>query len=230
MSQEGPSHVEAVRPPVIGQALPQEGWKALLSDWMSGMDEFIRICRETRSGEDLPFWYNEYSNAGFLATTVWKLGGVAIQEYGVDRLSAECARESKGRCDLWFCLPKYGMEYVIEAKFTYAPTLDYATKAFDRLVKQAHDQIRTCRPSSRKICQHMAVVFICPYNQSAAESRDILLGLYECFQQLEDSRRVLAFYQAPPGSKTDHVDERDGVRYYYPGVILIGQLLEQATG
>ncbi len=206
----------------VGQGLPQAGWHQLLESWSDVMTRFIKTAKGSSSGEDIPYWYNEYSNVGFLAAAVWKLGGVAIQEYTVDRV-AEDAKKSKGRCDLWICLPEFGMEYAIEAKFSCKSTPESAIKDCRERMNEAMAQIRTYDPTKREACQQMAAVFMAPYNQSASDAESILDVLWEAFSGGSmNPNSVCAVYRPPVGSNVE--DEEKGIRSYYPGVALFAQL------
>lgn len=209
----------------IGKDLPhQEGWRKLLESWFQVMTDFITATEQSHGGHDLPYWYNESSNKGFLAAAVWKMGGVTIQEYTVDKTALDqTTGRYPGRCDLWIRLPALGMEYAIEAKFGWVLGAEGAENRRRDLVSQAETQILAYDPTKRKDCPHMSAVFLSPYKQSAGDAEDLLKEIFQTFSQPMDSRSCCAVYYAPLGSKTDHV-WKDGVRYYYPGVVLFVRL------
>lgn len=211
--------------PIIGDGFPnKEGWASLLEAWFKMMDDFVEVSRESQSGEDVPYWYNEYSNRGFLAAAVWKLGGVSISEYTVEKV-AEGTRIPQGRCDLWFCVPKLDMEYAVETKFGYVQSVDAAENTFRKLAEGAKDQIRTYNPEKRKKCQHITAVFLSPYNQSLTTAREILDELYKRFSLSVRTRpdSLCAVYEPPLGTVTED-RWTDGILSHYPGVALLAQL------
>lgn len=63
------------------------------------MKRYIKVSKN-----DLPYWYGEKANSGFLASVAWRMGSVAIEEYCVDRKYGR--KKVEGRCDLWIRFKK----------------------------------------------------------------------------------------------------------------------------
>ena len=214
--------------PVIGQDLPR-GWTEFLEAWFEVMTRFISASSVSRSA-DIPYWYNERSNAGHLAAAAWSLGGIAIQEFTVERGEEgrdELTRKARtGWCDLWIYVPTLGLEYDIEAKFQWLYSLKGGQTACEKLVGQAVDQIRDYAPEKKRPCDSMAVCFLPVCNKSKSEAEATLDELEAWFAtDYARSDNLLAIYKAPLGVAVDHVYSQDGVRYFYPGVALYGQLV-----
>ncbi|MDP2749745.1 MAG: hypothetical protein Q8O89_02855 [Nanoarchaeota archaeon] len=107
--------------------------KKLLREWKLILGHYIEI-----SQEDLPYWYNERVNTGFLAVAAWKLGGIAIEEYSVKRHHGK--RKSQGRCDLWFKIDN--LDFSIECKQVWPSIFsDKAAKNIKRALKDASKQL-----------------------------------------------------------------------------------------
>lgn len=215
----------------IGQGLPREGWTKLLKAWFDVMGRFIQESPTSKSGGDLPYWYNERSNAGNFAAAAWSLNGIALQEFTVDRgedgRSELITKARTGWCDLWVHIPSLGdFEYDIEAKFKWVRTLDEAQKACEKLAGQATKQIRDYAPQKKRPCDSVALCFLSVYHKSQSEAEALLDDLETWFNsECARSDNLLAIYKAPIGVKIDDVYSKDGVRYFYPGVALYGQLV-----
>ena len=215
----------------IGKGLSQEGWTKLLQAWFDVMTRFILETPKSKSTDDLPYWYNERSNAGNLAAAAWGLNGIALQEFTVERGNSgrpELVSKTKsGWCDLWVQIPSLGdFEYDIEAKFAWVKGLSEAQKACERLVDDAVIQIGDYAPRKKRPCDSMALCFLSAYHKSRSEA-EVLLDDLEVWFKSEYTRpdNLLAIYKAPIGAKMDDVYSKDGVRYFYPGVALYGQLV-----
>ena len=68
----------------------------VLNKWIDINIEYI----EKYQFSDAMFWFNERANIGALAGAVWRLGGVALEEYSTIKGKGE--GEYKGRNDLYF--------------------------------------------------------------------------------------------------------------------------------
>lgn len=215
----------------VGQGLPREAWTRLLEAWFDVMARFIQESPTSKAGRDLPYWYNERSNAGNFAAAAWSLNGIALQEFTVERgedgRNELIPKSRPGWCDLWVRIPALGeFEYDIEAKFKWVQTLNDAQMACEKLVGQATKQIRDYAPQKKRPCDSMALCFLSAYNRSQSEAEALLDDLEAWFNS-ECARpdNLLAIYKAPIGSNIDDVYGKDGVRYFYPGVALYGQLV-----
>ena len=86
-----------------GRSLPLN----LLRAWADVCADYQRIVG------DLPWYYHERAQIGFLAAAAWRLGGVALEEWRTDKISHD-GPSRNGRGDLWVQL-KSGAWH-IEAK------------------------------------------------------------------------------------------------------------------
>lgn len=75
------------------------------------------IAAESEGGQidDCTFWYKERPQIGLLAAAVWKSGGIALEEYGVQKKRE--SDQARGRGDLYL---KVGRErFECEAKYVW---------------------------------------------------------------------------------------------------------------
>lgn len=206
----------------IGSDLPGHAWEVFLQKWFELMDRFINVEQDNQRDVDLPYWHNEYSNAGNLAAVAWALGGVALQECSVNKGQEENAT-TKGRCDLWIRIPALGFEYVLETKFAWVPTLSAAHNAFKRLSEFGSNQIRNYSTGMKK-CPRMTACFLSVYSQSEADAREILRDLRRDYDQRQQPTSLLAIYEPPLGTRIDY--EENGRKDFYPGVALLAQMAQ----
>ncbi len=141
----------------VGAAIPFRGvWEQLLGEWGAVLDRYMAQGQDMNAwvrqqGGDLPYWHEkETTDLGFLAAAVWRLGGVALQEYEVTRLS------NKGAADLWFKLQ--GLSCQIEAKGTDSSSVqpDPCTEALN----EARSQL-VIPPDERADMEKWGQVLIC---------------------------------------------------------------------
>jgi len=74
----------------IGANVPEPGtWQRLLFHWCAVLNRYF----EWEGEDDLPHWHNERAQIGFLAAAVWRMGGVALEEYCTDREATEVSKK-----------------------------------------------------------------------------------------------------------------------------------------
>ena len=88
--------------------------RPILIQWIHNIHNYCNQYhnKEKPAEKDAPYWYNERATLSTLAAAVWKLGGIALEEYKAKKMTKR--EEWKGRVDLWFQLKR--KMYVIEAK------------------------------------------------------------------------------------------------------------------
>jgi hypothetical protein len=93
----------------------------LLRAWIRAQNHYLKMLNH----EDFPWAYNERASLSLLAAAAWKSGGVALEEYSVEkrRLRADGQRRKidrykMGRCDLYIQL-RSGLEMLFEAKHAW---------------------------------------------------------------------------------------------------------------
>jgi len=192
-------------------------WKPLIEAWWDVMDHYVKVSRG-----DLPYWWNEAGNVSFLAAAAWKIGGVAIQEYCVDRGQE---RPSKGRSDLRLYIPNIELECEMEAKVSWATCLDMAFKDVRASIGQASGQLKALLKDSYRAPVGIALCFVCPMVRSSLDGQPIFKGLLDAFEsESETEPAFLAVYEPPIGINLEDEDRTYG-KCFYPGVALWGQVV-----
>ena len=181
------------------------------------MDHYVKVSRG-----DLPYWWNEAGNVSFLAAAAWNIGGVAIQEYSVDRGQE---RLSRGRSDLRLYIPNLELECEMEAKVSWATGLDMALKDVHASIGQASGQLKALLKDSYRAPVGIALCFICPMVRSSLDGQPIFKGLLDAFESERQTEPVfLAVYEPPIGVHLEDEDRTYG-KCFYPGVALWGQVV-----
>ena len=86
----------------------------LLPDLWQKWHEVTSAYSDKHGNDDVFWWYRERTWVGFLAAAVWRLGGVALEEYACKKSGGKLGR---GRVDLYFNLEKEG--FIAEAKHVW---------------------------------------------------------------------------------------------------------------
>jgi len=181
------------------------------------MDHYVKVSRG-----DLPYWWNEAGNVSFFAAAAWKIGGVAIQEYCVDRGQE---RPSKGRSDLRLHIPRLALECAIEAKVNWATNVETVLKDVRASISQASGQLKALRKDACRAPVGIALCFVCPLVRSSLDGQPIFKGLLHAFESERGVDPVfLAVYEPPVGVQLEDEDSTYG-KYFYPGVALWGQVV-----
>lgn len=191
--------------------------------------------------KDVAYWYNERANVSLLAAAVWTLGGVAIEEFTVNRrrsaVGSQDQRSSRqGRCDLWFQICNF-----LEAK-TVWPNDSKDADAFKRILKrklkEAKRQLKTLPEDEIKDAHGLlAVCFVVPeVNQTESPNGSInsfynLASSALCQpsrkKSFENKYFVAAYEVTREGEETGKLSPPRYDDFYYPGVVLVGVLVEE---
>jgi hypothetical protein len=134
-----------------------EPLRPIFKSWFSILKEFGK-----KVPGDSPFWYRERPQVGFLAAAAWRLGWVALEEWGTEK--GPHREPSSGRNDLRIRRGKH--EWFLEAKHTWCDidgdeegNLKTLTKALQAARRSARMLIL---PRPRGMVQKVAVVFVSP--------------------------------------------------------------------
>lgn len=209
----------------IGSNLSErEVWQRLIVKWRTLMYDYIERYN-TKEGideeeKDLPYWYDERTNGGFLAGAVWSLGGSVLEEFPVDRDSG--SDKSKGRCDFWIGIDS--LMCYLEAKkipsYRAEETIAQIEDALNKAKAQL-EQIKDCKVG-------IAICFVVPQlkepitkSSAQEEARRIFNGIEEKFNT---ENNIVATYFSPDNAQFE--DLKYGG--YYPGVALVGELITVA--
>jgi hypothetical protein len=83
--------------------------RPILNGWVRLQKDYIHKVKN-----DLPWWYLERPQIGFLAGAVWRAKGIALEEWATKK-GEKRHKTKNGRNDLW--LQHEGREWYIEAKY-----------------------------------------------------------------------------------------------------------------
>jgi hypothetical protein len=157
---------------------------------------------EEREEQDIPFWYGERSQVGFLAAAVWCSGGNALEEYGKKK-----DRPRKGRCDLF--IKFRGKSFECEAKFVRAQS------KVSQMLKSASDNARESIESGQT---GLALLFWGPCFPKL-EDRNYQRYIRRWKSKLQRLRwDALVWIGAKPGQALQLAGDK---RYCYPGMFLL---------
>ena len=131
-----------------------EPLRPILGSWYHVLKTYIK-----RVEGDLPFWYLERPQVGFLAIAAWRTGWAALEEWGTKKSSQR--NQLHGRNDLWIGRGK--IEFFIESKHTWCDIHNGKAKMKKALAKalvsaEVSAKELTCEPPAKKI----AAVFVTP--------------------------------------------------------------------
>jgi hypothetical protein len=130
----------------------------VVRQWLRNVE---RISRDWQSVGDLPWSYTERPLLSIFAGGVWKLGGVAVEEYVSQKRGRDGRRvPSTGREDLYFALG--GREFKAECKHLWsAATRASPDATVVRLkLREAVDDARRCSADGQR---RLGILFATPY-------------------------------------------------------------------
>jgi hypothetical protein len=189
---------------------------------------------EKRYRNDLPYWYSERTNIGFLGLAAHDLKGYPIQEYPTLKRKR---KKGHGRADLYVRFPG-GWSYDIEAKQAWPKINGKCVKSSTKgALERAEDDCRDMDKKARS-GKGLAVAFVCPYG----ELNDIDIDHLNRFenQMKEVEKELVEKGSAPDFIAIHQVDfkhskeltvempkiwREHGKRYWYPCVAIVGKVM-----
>ncbi|MFN2541658.1 MAG: hypothetical protein ABR514_05750 [Chthoniobacterales bacterium] len=129
------------------------GFMPLLKAWLATLRDYT-----SATGDDYAWHYHERAFVGFLAAAVWRMGGVALEEWRTDK--GPSANPRKGRCDLYLYRRRH-YEFQIEAKHMWSrATSRQGTGAIEEKLTRAVTAANDLQcPRKQKI----GILFVAPY-------------------------------------------------------------------
>ena len=204
----------------VGEKVKKEAtWKKLILCWRDVLNQYLK----SEKRYDIPHWHIERSHTGFLAAAVWNMGGVALEEYSVERrrIKRRKRRSGKsGRCDLYFHVA--GLDCSVEAKHDWTgEDSDKCERRIKRKLGAAKRQLCELPAKERASCG-LAVCWAVPYLQSDAKNDTEVLE--RIASRFEDADSIVAVYHVP--LKDRQVCEREyDKQHTHPGVVFIGRFI-----
>lgn len=158
----------------------------LLPDVWQKWQEVTSAYSDRHGNDDAFWWYRERTWIGFLAAAVWRLGGVALEEYACKKSGGKLG---KGRVDLYFNLEHEG--FIAEAKHVWMGRtqrkdglVEFCKKGLQRSEKDVLNV-----PGSERL---LAVLFISP--TVAADDSTKNDSLSALIENLKKSRSDINFH------------------------------------
>lgn len=204
----------------IGEKIPRKDvWDRLIDRWYILMDKAIErynIEELNEERKDLPYWYDEGTNVGFLTGAIWLEGGIVFQQLPVDKIFE--GNRSKGRGDFLFEIDNF-ICYV-EAKRDKPGSSNGAVEKIIIKLDESKEQLKNIENRNGI---SMAICFVVPELKSLSNA-NALNDTNDIFDKIKrgfmGDNYVLASY-IPQGNIKIKYEE-----YYYPGVALVGELIE----
>ncbi len=210
---------EIVSISAIGRGVPRwKLWQPLLEEWAKGLVRFANLV-------DLPGWYPERSQTGFLAAAVWRLGGkaCAVEEY------IWSGRESKedSPIDLWFQVDGYSI--CVEAKkrtLNEASDNDKVRKALDLAQSQLEGRDHTQANLGMAIC--FAALNVQPSGSPEQDCEHVRQLGQVLAEEWKPPKHVVGISWIP--AKIRQERRHVGRRQRFPlGLALVGRVVWQNT-
>jgi hypothetical protein len=207
----------------VGQRIPEsETWLSLLDHWCAILNQYL----DRMEGDDLPQWYNERSHTGFLTAAVWKMGGIAVEEFSTSRKHndlSEDGESSPGQCDLYFSLDN--LDCVVEAKREWISgyTKQDAQRIKARL-KEATIQLRTI-PKTERADHGIALCWAIPWVRTNSNTEGS--SLMDFAAQFLGQSNLVSVYYVDPASRRAAESRYEKNGRTYPGIILIATALNK---
>ncbi|MGD9969155.1 MAG: hypothetical protein AB7S65_01745 [Sulfuricurvum sp.] len=135
-------------------------WLEIINQWIQNNIDYL----EKHNFDDAAYWHNEMANISCLSGAIWKLGGVAVCEYTIDKDTCKNGKltqgeDLNGRADLYFMMEK--KRYLVEAKYIRAKTIENGN-----IQNAMHTALKNCQHCRENGLDHkMAMVFAAPNTQ-----------------------------------------------------------------
>lgn len=200
-------------------------FKILFKEWHRLLVDFEQVLRKYH---DIPYWYNEWTNVGILATAAaFVKDTLALQEYTVQRGGAK--GRVQGRADLWLHA-RGGRSYDFEFKIVYPSIRSTRTALIKLRLKKASADIRSL-PRPLDASWGVALVFVVPGlpTTPAPETWDI--KVWKAFVDHGRDPQLLggdfvAIHRAADGV-VHKVAKSSPTAGFHPGVAALGRVVRR---
>lgn len=139
---------------------------AMLKEWIKVNEHYVNV-----HGDDACWWYNERATLSSLAGAAWRVGWLALEEYGTtkgdgSRDAATGKPKSKyGRCDMYVTAGDFrsSSSYSVEAKQIWRPIGPYVANPIEMLEESLKDAWKDAgKLSKEEADKRLAITFIVP--------------------------------------------------------------------
>ncbi|MBB1488633.1 hypothetical protein [Oceanospirillum sediminis] len=209
----------------VKQKRKLDHWSPILEEWILATE---RYCRMTE-GEDAPYLFTELANVGIVSASIWRCGGIALQEYQAEK-GAKHRPKWNGRVDLW--LKTTTVEQLLEAKMLTI-SMDARRELADVISGELDKALNDAKSSRNNFdVDALGALFVVPYltvnraqNLLESEESDLHEHIAQYVNQVIDTNNYHAVAWCFPKEMRqyllDHTDDLAGSDYLYPGVILL---------
>jgi hypothetical protein len=181
----------------------------VLNSWIENIDLYLQYF----GNSDCPWWYNERATLSSLAAAIWKNGGVALEEYSIDKGAK--SKEWIGRCDLFIGLQSN--TFACEAKQAWCPIGRRAKNG----VKIAKQSLEAACKDARKLPKEegtrLGICFAVPYLPSQ-DSSFIDVQLTHWLEEISKIDYDAIAWRYPIQALNNM---KSSINYYHPGVTLL---------
>lgn len=140
-------------------------WQTIIAQWVQNNKDYL----EENDFKDAAYWHDEMANISCLVGAIWKIGGVAISEYTINKNDGQ---NNNGRADLYFSKDK--TKYLVESKYIKKEkkiTLDNINKEMCCALKDCKSCIEEKLEDNIDL-NKMAMVFVAPNTEQTIEFND----------------------------------------------------------
>jgi hypothetical protein len=193
--------------------------KLLPNVWQKWLEVTCAYSKSLENKEGV-WWYRERTWIGFIAAAVWKLDGVALEEFSAEKIGR---KHGKGRVDLYFRLA--GENFIAEAKHVRLGKYQRRqglTKFCQEGLRRAEEDVKGIATGDRRL----ALLFISPWvgAEDSEKERDLLALL----GRLTEAQSIINFqamaWTFPDWArKQEWLNENEVKGLYSPGGILLAR-------
>lgn len=207
---------------------------ALCHLWIRCLKQYSRL--HAPYFDDNGWWHNERASISLLAGAAWKLGWVALEEFGTSKrghkIPSEERGERVGRCDLYMSSKE--TSFAIEAKQAWQRIGDRSAPFADAQHQMEEAWKDSGYLHSYEADRRLAVTFIVPHlpisqvkesntgevdAQKVRDSVNSWLEQVEGFQRQRGKATRYAYYFPADGHR--YVNEHKG--RVFPGVVMVAE-------
>jgi hypothetical protein len=205
----------------------------VLKRWHTLMEVLAQEWAPEKYGEkrDVPWWYGEPTNVGFVAAAVWLSGGNALEEYPTLKKFKTKQKVRDGRGDLRIYVEDD--TFVAEAKHCfdwYAFPLDGDThklkKDMSKFLHTAWDD--ACRTQVSRKEKRLGIVFLVPHllwkngaRHKAKPTDKMIRRWIGVVRNNVNTKNTAILWTFPSVARDLPWKEKGGERNFWPGVVLL---------
>jgi hypothetical protein len=180
----------------------------LLEKWIVVVNKYIKFC----NCQDCQWWHTEPALISSLAAAAWQIGGIAIEEYCVEK--GKKNESWPGQCDLY--IDTGNQEFACEGKLICTAIGRQASKKLNDVKSGLDSACADARKLNKDEGRRLGVCFVVPYLPSS-DKRYIDQCIYRWLNKIETIGYSSIAWVFP--KKTRMLKGDDAC--FYPGVVLL---------